>query len=473
MQAYSLTRRLIGVVLMVQLCSTLVLPICAGIYEGFSHFRALDVMLRGRADSILGAVQDAEDPQDNVMLDGTQTAVPRRDIYAVRDEQGRLLGQSQNWPQASREFSVMRQFHNVTVDRREYRVIRVEGTRMVDPGDKGGGIARHVVILYGLRTHPVWEAIEHAVIFYAAISLVVLAATGWVMKRVLGRGLRPLRELADQATLVSADNWAFEPSREALGIRELAPLVLALRGALSGLERSFEQQKQFVSDAAHELKTAVAVVKSSLQLVMIRERNPEEYRAGLKRVEQDCERMEELVGSMLTLAKLEGDLETDANDSRHVQGVDLEDLVRDVTEHLHSSAEVFGVSLCIETNERLSICGEREKVRLLCSNLIHNAIQHSKHGSEVRILIGTANGLGQMRVVDSGDGIAPQALPYLFDRFYRGDVSRSRRTGGMGLGLSICKAIVQSMGASITIESELGKGTTVLVSFPVVSSGHD
>ncbi len=473
MQSYSLTRRLIGAVLMVQLCSTLVLPVCAGVYEGVSHFRALDVMLRGRADSILGAVQDAEDPQDNVMLDGTQTAVPRRDIYAVRDEQGRLLGQSPNWPDASAEFSNTRQFHDVTIDRHEYRVIRVEGTRMVDPGDKGGGIARHVVILYGLRTHPVWEAIAHAVIFYAAISLFVLAVTAWVMKRVLGRGLRPLRELADQAALISADHWMFAPSSESLEIRELAPLGLALQSVLSGLERSFEQQKQFVSDAAHELKTAVAVVKSSLQLVMMRERNPEEYRAGLRRVEQDCERMEELVGTMLTLAKLESDLETPSAGSQTVPEVNLEELVRDVAEHLHSSAEVFGVSLSIEADATLTVSGEREKVRLLCSNLLHNAIQHSMQGAQVRILLEAANGRGQMRVVDTGEGIALEALPHVFDRFYRGDVSRSRRTGGMGLGLSICKAIVQSMGGSITIESKLGEGTTVLVDLPIVSSRGD
>ena len=92
MKSYSLTRRLITAVLLVELCSVLALIGIASAYETVSHFRALDVMLRGRADSLLGAVQDAEDPQDNVMLDGTQGLMPKRDIYVVRDELGRADG---------------------------------------------------------------------------------------------------------------------------------------------------------------------------------------------------------------------------------------------------------------------------------------------------------------------------------------------------------------------------------------------
>ena len=416
-------------------------------------------MLRGRADSLLGAVQDAEDPQDNVMLDGTQLGAPQRDIYAVRDEFGRMLGHSPNWPQPESSFADNREFRSLSLRRRSYRVIRVPGLRMVDPGDKGGGIPRHVVILYGSPTHPVWESIGHAILFYSLLGTVLLTVSGWVMLRILRGGLHPLQELADQAAKVSVASWNFTPSDRVRQVRELAPLISALEAALAGLERSFSQQSQFVSDAAHELKTSVAVVKSSLQVLTIRSRTAEEYRAGIERAEQDCERMEELVASMLTLASLEAALpEQDAQAES-----DLRDIVRDVFEHFRTKAELTGVTLTLRADKPVWVIGEREKLRLLCSNLIDNAVQHSAYGSNVRVTVEQSGELAHIGVEDHGEGIAPEILPYVFDRFYRGDVSRSRRTGGTGLGLAIVKAIVESLSGRMRIESVPGQGTRVFV----------
>jgi hypothetical protein len=207
-KVYSLTRRLIIAVLFVELCSVFALIGIASAYEAVSNFRALDVMLRGRADSLLGAVQDAEDPQDNVMLDGTQGLTPKHDIYVVRDERGRLLG-SHNWAGGEQLAAAndTREFRNLTVSGVHYRVIRMLGLRMVDPGDAGGGIARHVVILYGSRTHPVWERIRNAIFFYACAGLVLLAITGFILFYLLRRGLQPLYELADQAGQISVNTW--------------------------------------------------------------------------------------------------------------------------------------------------------------------------------------------------------------------------------------------------------------------------
>ena len=166
MKTYSLTRRLIIATLLVELCSLIALIGIAGVYEGVSHFRALDVALRGRADSLLGAVQDSEDPEDNVMLYGVEGLAPRRDIYIVRDDRGRVIG-SQGWPNGEQELvsSDTREFRNLTVGGIRYRVIRRLGLRIVDPGDAKGGVARHVTILYGSRTHPVWERVRNAIAF--------------------------------------------------------------------------------------------------------------------------------------------------------------------------------------------------------------------------------------------------------------------------------------------------------------------
>ncbi len=231
-------------------------------------------MLRGRADSLLGAVQDAEDAQDNVMLDGTEVNLPGEDIYQVQDASGRILGHSPNWTGPSTDLLTAKtgKMQRVSVRGKHYRALRIEGLRIVDPGDKGGGIPRRVTIFYGAPVDHVWGEIWEAVGFYAVTSLSLLAISGLLIFWLLNRGLAPLRELAAEAAGVSVDSWNFVPPPRARMIKELAPLTVALETVLAGLEHSFLQQRRFVSDAAHELKTAVAVLKSSLQLLTLKQR---------------------------------------------------------------------------------------------------------------------------------------------------------------------------------------------------------
>ena len=184
-------------------------------------------------------------------------------------------------------------------------MLRIEGLRIVDPGDKGGGIPRRVTIFYGSPIEHVWDEIWEAVGFYAVTSLFLLAISGMLIFWLLNRGLAPLRELAAEASGVSVNSWNFAPSPRARMIRELAPLTVAIETVLTGLERSFMQQRRFISDAAHELKTAVAVLKSSLQLLTLKQRTALEYERGIERCQLDCERIEETVAKMLTLARVE------------------------------------------------------------------------------------------------------------------------------------------------------------------------
>ncbi len=160
---------------------------------------------------------------------------------------------------------------------------------------------------------------------------------------LLNRGLAPLRELAAAAAAVSVDSWEFAPSERARKIKELAPLTGALERSLHGLKRSFEQQHQFVSDAAHELKTAVAVAKSSIQLLTMRHRTAMEYEAGLDRCLMDCERMEEIVAKMLTLARVESQ-----DESKAVRyETDLSETVRLTAEQLATVAQVKRLRISI------------------------------------------------------------------------------------------------------------------------------
>jgi signal transduction histidine kinase len=467
-KSYSITHRLIVTILLTELLATLAISGAAMLYERHVRFHSFEVMLRGRADSLLGAVQDAEDPGDNIMLDGTEANLPAEDIYQVQDGGGHILGRSLNWtgPLPKMLAASSGATFRLSVGRRHYHALRIEGMRVVDPGDKGGGTPRHVVIFYGSPIDPVWRDIWKTVGFYAVTSLCLLAISGWLIFWMLNRGLAPLRQLAAEAAGISVNSWNFTPPRGARRIRELAPLTIALETALAGLEGSFLAQQRFVSDAAHELKTAVAVLKSSLQLLTLKQRTAVEYERGIERCQTDCERLEDTVAKMLTLARLEG------KDESTGVATDMAEIVRKVAQNFESMAELRRLQI-LTPGGPATIEIEPEQLELLCGNLLLNALQHSRGGSIIRATVQQNGTEAHLVVEDDGEGIAAKDLPHVFERFYRGDPSRSRNTGGTGLGLAICKAITSRWKGTIDISSHTGIGTTVSVSFPAsaVSSG--
>jgi len=465
----SIALRLIVAVLAVELVSALAVIFLSLGYERHTHFMAFDIMLRGRADSLLVAVQDSEDPQASLLFNQAGLNVPKEDVYEIYDQNGRLLGRSGNWQGmpdkawAEPGNGIVR----MTVNERHYRVVRLHASRFVDSGEPGGGKLRPVTIFYGSATVHVWHAIRLAVEFYAGGSLLLLVVTGPLIAWLLHRGLLPLRQLAALAAQVSVDSWHFSPPESARSTPELAPLTQALESVLERLERSFEQQKAFVSDAAHELKTGVAVVKSSLQLLGMKQRSPAEYQAGLERTLADCLRMEEIVAGMLALARLEAGT---GNPEAALPTCDLAGCIEQTVARLGTIAQVRGVGVEISLAE--GACGPSvqisgEDCSLLVSNLLLNALQHSPAGSQVEVRLGVESQSAALEIEDHGDGIDPAALPRVFDRFYRGDPSRTRSTGGTGLGLSICKAVVERAGGSIRIDSRAGLGTRVAVRLPI------
>ncbi|HUD12914.1 MAG TPA: ATP-binding protein [Terracidiphilus sp.] len=482
LQPRSIAFRLIVAVLAVELLSAILVVVLSFGYERHIHFRVFDVMLHGRADSILGAVQDAEDPGDNLMLDQADLHIPSDDIYAVYDQSGHVLGRSPNWQGAGPGAPThpFGDYSQLDANGHHYRVLRIEGSRTVDPGEHGGKL-RQVTILYGSPTGRVWHAIRGAVEFYAAGSLFLLLVTGPLIAWLLHRGLLPLRQLAALASQVSVDAWQFSPPVSARTTPELAPLTHALESALQRLERSFLQQRAFVSDAAHELKTAVAVVKSSLQLLNMKSRSVQEYKAGLERCLADSHRLEALVADMLALARAE----SSAPRPGPHRSADLAACLRQTVALLETFAALRNVQVHVsnrtanQTEVPVSI--PPEECTLLLSNLLLNAIQHSPPASTVEIDLSIDSDQGAptavLAIQDHGDGIPGEALPHVFDRFYRGDPSRTRNTGGTGLGLAIAKAIAQKAAGSIDLTSqpdpaEPNQGTTVTVRLPIASSSN-
>jgi signal transduction histidine kinase len=458
----SLTRRAVVTVVVVEFLCALAISGTALWHERWTRFRSFDEMLMGRSDSLLGAVQDAEDPDDNVKIDPEELEVPTDDSYAVYNFDGRLLGSSA-YALPSLAIRPRDGFSTLRVGHREYRLLQRRGLRVIDREETGGaGLRRPVIILYAARTDFIWREIFAAARFYVLVSLTLLCATTAILIVSLRRMLRPLRELAVAASAIDAHSLSFEPPASALRLRESKPLADALSAAVARLRQAFETEHRFVGDASHELKTAVAVVRSSLQVMSMRPRSTEEYQLGIDQVLNDNERVEALAARMLTLARFE-----ELRAGEFVE-VNLGESVEITIQNLQSFAEIHNVSMAASLEPEVLVRMTREGAQVLISNLVLNAIQHSPKGATVFVTLRRTTepeGLAVLEVKDSGAGVPADKLPHVFERFYRADPSRSRQTGGTGLGLAICKSIVDAVDGTIEMQSQQGHGTVVKATF--------
>jgi signal transduction histidine kinase len=469
MKPYSLTRRLVVTVLLVELLLAAAATGLALLYERQQNLHSFDLMLRGRADSLLGAVQDAEDVNDNVMLDPKALDLPHGDVYEVRDVSGRLVGSSSNWNHVIEQaIGQQGSARNFRLGKRWYRGFALHGVRQIDQTDSSPGIARPVVIFYAASLKPFWTAMSHAAKFLVISNFLILLFTAGTLLLLLRRGMAPLQELAGAAAGISSNSLRFRAPPNAFAVQELALLAHALESAMSRLERAFAQQQIFVHDAAHELKTAVTIIKSSLQLLTSRKRTAAEYERGLEMCLSDCARMEDLVQKLLLLARVEQPREEPVMTAK----TDLNECLREVADQMEPLASVRGVKLIVEQNQGAMAQIASDDCATLLTNLVVNALQHTAAGGTVMLQLLSRGGATGFRVEDNGEGIAAEDLPHIFDRFYRGDPSRSRNTGGAGLGLAICKALAEAAGGEIKITSEAGRGTVAEVSLPGSGEGR-
>lgn len=463
MKRYSLGRRLIATVLLLEFALAAGMSGATLLYIWRDQMRAFDQMLRGRADSLLGAVHDAEDPGDNVAIDPNALDLRNSDFWMARDARGPMLAHSTEWVAGlEAHFNTGEKPHNFSVGGLRLRGIELHGVRQIDADDTSPGIARPVVIDYAASLRPVDEAVTRAAQFLSLASLLLLGLTGGAMAFFLHRGLAPLASLSRAAEQLSPQNPRFHAPRRARQTVELAVLASALESATRRLEEAFRQQQVFVHDAAHELKTAVTIVKSSLQLLASRPRTTREYARGLESCLADCARMEELVQRMLQLARFE------RGPAGSRERCDLAEVARDVAAQMERLAEIRQVSIAVHAPGSAPTPLAEDACASLLANLMLNAVQHTPAGGGVTASIALGSGIS-LEVRDTGNGIAPEDLPHLFERFWRGDRSRTRSTGGAGLGLSICKAIVDSCGGEIAVASQLGQGTIVTVRLPLAT----
>ena len=230
---------------------------------------------------------------------------------------------------------------------------------------------------------------------------------------------------------------------------------------ITELKRYERSRREFVANVSHELKTPIAVLKSLLE-TLYEEEDREEKRVFLEKALKRVEDMRRLVEDLLILTKLESGEERIKRED-----VDLRLLVEEVFDLLEPQAKERNISLINSVDKGLKVKGDWDKLFLLLKNLVDNAIKYNKEGGKVEVKAKRENQYVQLQVQDTGIGIPKEHIPFIFERFYRVDPSRSRNLGGTGLGLSIVKHIALSHGGKIEVQSKEGVGSIFSVFLPL------
>jgi len=241
---------------------------------------------------------------------------------------------------------------------------------------------------------------------------------------------------------------------------ELSRLARTLNAMIDRLDHSFTEMRRFTADAAHDLRTPVAALRTEVEVGLMANRTIEEYRHSLQVVLDEAIHLSRLTGQLLDLSREDHGLPP-ADELVH-----LDLIVRDVIEDLQPAAKAKGITITADNLPEGAIAGGPVRIRRVCMNLLENAIQYTQSGGHVSVEVEYSPEDATVIIADDGPGVPPEELPNIFDRFRRVDKARTSQIGGTGLGLAICKSIVEAHGGRIAMDSEIGKGTRVTVTLP-------
>ncbi len=233
--------------------------------------------------------------------------------------------------------------------------------------------------------------------------------------------------------------------------------------ALRPIKVAMDGQRAFIADASHELRTPVAVVRTNAEIL---DRHIEAGKLGqaetdtlaVQDILSETDRLGKMVGQMLTLAQADAGQTVLAESD-----LSLGELAEEVGRSMRALAQAKGIAFDVEASVNVWVHGDRERLREVIVTLVDNAIKYTPGGGRITLSVARSHRKATIIVADTGAGIPPGSLPHLFERFYRVDAARSRDEGGTGLGLSIAWHIVHAHGGTIQAESEVGKGTTMVV----------
>lgn len=442
-----------------------IISIVASIEFKESHLRNLDKAIMAMAEGImikLDNIPDRDKWREEVNLltgNSDDNSLFFYRIWLDESSSDLLAGQSNDSEQGHWLHELPEQkkpklegfsFINTGIPHKEYRVIWLR--HKIDGDIINIALASPSHFTY----NELYEFIRLLVILGISLVIASFIATIWTVRCNL---LVPVNIVAKRLHDTANPNIKEIDFSDIKVAIELQPFVKALNDMLSRLNLVLQQQKQFTSDAAHELRTPLSLTKSTLQASQLQTRQPDEYKQTIEDALEDIARIEYLIEQLLVLARLD-EVKCDVVTSE----VELDVLLSELSETYGKKMEHTGGKVFFEESPNITINGNIDELIRLFSNILDNAAKYGPQNGTIRLLLrSVSENYVEVCVHDEGGNIPAEALPHLFDRFYRIDSSRSKKTGGAGLGLAIAREIVRRHNGDISITSSQESGTLVII----------
>ena len=383
-------------------------------------------------------------------------------FFQILDEEGKTL-------HVSKEFREMEYVANDRVltnakngkETREevYSPGRRETFRIIStPVYENGKLAE--IIQLGTHLYFVRQNLAHfrnSILSVLPIILILGTLGGWILAR---RSLSPIGYVASKTRTITSENLG-----ERLHPRgtddEMDDLIRTINEMIVRLESSFKRMAEFTADVSHELKTPLCAMRGEAEVLLSKERTSEEYQEGLAHFIEEFDHLNQMINDLILLSKFDA---TQVELKMSPLRVDL--LIRDICNFFQILAEQKGISLDVDAAVDVVVMGDKVRLQQLFTNLIDNAIKYTYRGS-IHVLLEKNEESLSVKVQDTGIGIPQEEQEKIFKRFYRVDKSRSKETGGVGLGLNIAEWIAQAHHGRIECKSELNQGSTFTVYLPI------
>jgi heavy metal sensor kinase len=297
-----------------------------------------------------------------------------------------------------------------------------------------------------------------------ALPLVVGASIGggYLLMR---RAMMPVHEIARSAEQIGSHNLSERLPVARTG-DELERLSISLNTMIARLEHAFQHISRFTADASHELRTPLTVLRGELEETAQNPSLPSGVRDTVGSALEETERLSKIVQGLLAVSRL------DAGEAEMERiRLDLAELAVSTSDQMKLLAEDKNISLSWDAPHPVLVEGDRARLRQVIVNLLDNAINYTASGGKIHLRVWSEGNRSVLEVEDNGAGISKEALPHIFERFYRTDKARSRQMGGAGLGLAIVQAICLAHGGEVRVESTEGRGSLFIVSLPLVDQG--
>jgi len=288
--------------------------------------------------------------------------------------------------------------------------------------------------------------------------LILGSLGGWILSR---RSLSPIGYIASKARSITSQNLS-----ERLHPRgtddEMDDLIRTINEMIARLESSFKRMAEFTADASHELKTPICALRGEAEVLLSKDRTAGEYQEGLAHFIERFDHLNRMINDLILLSKF------DASEAElKMAPVRLGLLIKDISDLFRILAEQKNIALNIDPYQETVVMGDKMRLQQLFTNLIDNAVKFTPEGGSIRIRVEKNMDFVQVKVMDTGIGVPKEEQENIFKRFYRVDKSRSRDTGGVGLGLSIADWIANAHHGRIEVDSELNRGSTFTVYLPI------